>query len=342
MDFRFYPLRFEFVALDPLYFPPGKASNVLRGALGIIFRSIACTTECRRDDNSKQCSFRNVCPYAKVFEPRTDSGPSGLADPPRPFVFRASHLDGKRLARGEAFHFDLNLFTLDPETISYFVLTFGALAREGLGPARGSAELRRVLRVAAGWLPEVTVFSPDQGIATGIEPVNLGLETSSSPISTIRVQFATPMELKQNQRIVERPDFPILFARVRDRIANLRAIYGAGPLELDFQGIGARAGLVRMTECRMRHEAVERRSSRTGQSHSIGGFVGVAEYEGDLAEFLPWLEVAGYTGVGRQAVWGKGEIRVSAGWAGEKAIRRAPGPQRHIGAGIDREAADSA
>jgi CRISPR/Cas system endoribonuclease Cas6 (RAMP superfamily) len=55
---------------------------------------------------------------------------------------------------------------------------------------------------------------------------------------------------------------------------------------------------------------VERRSSRTGQTHSIGGFVGEAEYEGDLAEFVPYLKAAKWVGVGRQTVWGKGEIDV--------------------------------
>jgi hypothetical protein len=54
-----------------------------------------------------------------------------------------------------------------------------------------------------------------------------------------------------------------------------------------------------------------RRSSRTGQTHSLGGFVGTAEYEGDLAEFLPYLEAGRWVGVGRQAVWGKGEIAVT-------------------------------
>ena len=29
-----------------------------------------------------------------------------------------------------------------------------------------------------------------------------------------------------------------------------------------------------------------------------------------LAEFLPWLQVAAFTGVGRQTTWGKGEMRV--------------------------------
>jgi len=53
---------------------------------------------------------------------------------------------------------------------------------------------------------------------------------------------------------------------------------------------------------------VHRQSSRTGQVHSIGGFVGEAEYEGELSEFLPYLRAAKWTGVGRQTVWGKGEV----------------------------------
>ena len=35
-----------------------------------------------------------------------------------------------------------------------------------------------------------------------------------------------------------------------------------------------------------------------------------AEYAGHLAEFLPWLRAARWVGVGRQTVWGKGDVRV--------------------------------
>ncbi len=56
--------------------------------------------------------------------------------------------------------------------------------------------------------------------------------------------------------------------------------------------------------------SAERRSGRTGKTHPIGGFIGSADYEGELAEFLPFLEAARWTGVGRQTVWGKGEISV--------------------------------
>jgi hypothetical protein len=65
---------------------------------------------------------------------------------------------------------------------------------------------------------------------------------------------------------------------------------------------------VSTTRCDLEYVDAERVSRRTGQRHSLGGFIGVAEYEGDLADFVPYLEAARWTGVGRQTVWGKGEI----------------------------------
>jgi hypothetical protein len=54
----------------------------------------------------------------------------------------------------------------------------------------------------------------------------------------------------------------------------------------------------------------KRRSSRNEQLHAIGGFVGAVDYEGELDEFVPYLEAAQWTGVGRHCVWGNGELKV--------------------------------
>src|SRR5258708_19521047 len=68
-----------------------------------------------------------------------------MADWPRLFVFRARHLDGCTVKAGESFWFDLHVFSLDHNVLAYFVLTFASLAREGLGPRRGKADLQRVV-----------------------------------------------------------------------------------------------------------------------------------------------------------------------------------------------------
>src|ERR1700737_1326491 len=111
--FELHALRLSFRALDPIHFPRGKAGNMLRGALGSTFRAIAWMPDW---PGAKLCEFSRECAYAWMFEPsESDSGPSGLRDWPRPFVFRAARLDGKTIRPGDGFEFDLNIFEVrDP------------------------------------------------------------------------------------------------------------------------------------------------------------------------------------------------------------------------------------
>jgi hypothetical protein len=137
----------------------------------------------------------------------------------------------------------------------------------------------------------------------GTERLDLSL-LPAGKASRVRVHFRTATELKG----VSRPDFVSLFSRIRDRVSGLRALYGEGPLDIDFRAMGDRAARIVMTLCDLRQESSQRYSRTQRAPHPLGGFVGVAEYEGDLTEFIPYLEAASWTGVGRQTVWGKGEI----------------------------------
>ena len=233
--------------------------------------------------------LRETPVYVPMFKP-SGLGPSGLRDRPRPFVLRARHLDGREFRAGERFHVGFHLFDVRLQ-IGEIVNAFERLGRVGLGPGRGRLELRQTSGDTAA-------------------PMEIDLEPGLEVVQRVRVRFVTPTELKSRGEIAGRPEFGIVAARIRDRISALRELYGPGPLELDFRAFGERAGRVGMTGCQIRQVEVVRRSSRTGQRHSIGGFIGEAEYEGELTEFVPYLRAAQWTGVGRQTVWGKGEISV--------------------------------
>jgi hypothetical protein len=265
LTFDFYPLRLHLSAQRRIQFPVGNPANILRGSFGATLKRVASAET-----------------YARIFEPKSLAGPSGLADPPRPFVFRARDLDGRVVAPGEAFHFDVNVFDVAGDSVSCFIQVFGEL---------DWAKLQRVDRAD--------------------EPERLSLDPRPAPVSKVRIEFLTPTELKSKDQIADVPEFPILFGRIRDRLSTLSALYGRGPLAIDFAALGERVEAVRLAHCDIHPVSATRRSGRTGQTHPIGGFVGSAEYEGELAEFLPYLEAARWTGVGRQTVWGKGEIRVS-------------------------------
>jgi len=291
MNFDFFLFRFVFSAIDRIAFPAGQPGNILRGAFGNAFRRFACSPDC---PGARSCTRRDSCVYARIFEPGASrepgssrKGPSGLKDWPRPFVFRAAYLDGRTVAPGERFWFDVNLFETKDPPLEEFAGAFAQLAK-GVGPLGGRADL----------------------VSVEQRPISISLEPAGAPAGRVRVEFVTPTELKSGDQVVTQPDFSILFARVRDRISTLRALYGPSALEIDFRAMGERAKSVRMTRSDIYHVEATRRSGRTGQVHSIGGFVGVAEYAGDLAEFIPYLEAASWTGVGRQCGWGKGQLRL--------------------------------
>jgi hypothetical protein len=286
--FEFFRFRFHFRAADAVHFPAGKSGNVIRGALGRILRDIASPET-----------------YARLFEPGNQLGraPSGLADWPRPFILRAGALDGQTVPAGGQFCFDVHVFDLRAPALAYFHEAFAQFGGQGIGPGHGRASLDRA---------EQLDLEDRAGPVTGAQPLMLDLEPRAEPVRQVLVRFASPTELKSQGTAVKRPEFAVLFARLRDRISTLRALYGDGPLEIDFRGMGERAAAVRTTRCEVQWEKVERKSGRTGQLHPLGGFTGEAEYEGALAEFLPWLRAARWVGVGRQTVWGKGDVRVAA------------------------------
>ena len=264
------PIEFVFTANAPISFAPGEAANVFRGTLGALLHQT------------------NKHAYTRIFAPKTFSGPSGMHDPPRPFVFRpVTHQSPTR------FTLPMNIF--DPEAIEHIHTAFQALADSSLRLRARLEEMRQ--------LPKL----------------DLSL-TTSEPARQLRIEFLTPTELKAVGKVLRQPDFAILLARARDRVSALCSIYqqplpeldyaAADYAAVDYASIGERAKSVVITRCDVHQVEAWRESQRTGQTHGLGGFVGEAEYEGDLTEFIPWLKAAQWTGVGRLTPWGNGWIRL--------------------------------
>ena len=287
MDFRLAPYRFLFRTLDEVRFPEGKSGNVFRGALGLALRRLSCSADC---PGPRQCRQRVQCAYARLFEPVLDSGPSGLADPPRPFVLRPRFSEGRVLPAGTLLRLDVHVFDIREDFLPALTAALSEVAATGFGPGRGRAELAEV---------------------EAMTPLQIDLAVDQPAVSRIRVDFLTPTELKADGALVSQPEFGTLIARVRDRVATLDRLYGTGAVRFDWNALTDRASAVRLASAQLRFTHVERRSSRTGRTHPLGGFVGPVEYEGDIAPFMGLLRAGEWTGVGRHTVWGKGAYRIA-------------------------------
>ncbi len=106
-----------------LYFPDGKAENVLRGMAGLLIPRVAPKSA------------------AGLLHPVWPGAPSGYATPPKPFLFRAFPLDGLRFQAGDTFAFDVHQFAPALPVKDVLVQVMALLETEGLGPGRGRIRL---------------------------------------------------------------------------------------------------------------------------------------------------------------------------------------------------------
>lgn len=259
MEFQVLSVRIQFEAPQEFRLPPGKETNIFRGALGLALREVCCGD------------------YAMLFEPRWVSGPSGYRDAPRPFVLRYAAPLAVRL----------NLFDVRVP-LEKLEAAFRAIANAGIGAGRTKVSLR-------SFEPQPILRFPLVGQA-------------KRQSRAVTIQFLTPTELKSAGAVRPEPEFGLLIERLAERVWALGSLYQQWP-PWDYRELLEEARLVKLVDWEWRYEHRQRRSSRTGQTHPLGGFLGTATYEGPIGNFLPLLEIGRWTGVGRQTVWGKGEIQ---------------------------------
>jgi hypothetical protein len=292
--------------VERIQWPQGVPTNVLRGALGLTLRDLAgCDPKC---GTSVVCvrSRGPVCAYQRIFAPRAQEGPSGFADPPRPFVIRAGFAE-ECTEPGCRFSFDVHLFDRDPAVATIVSECLREASRRGFGPTRGGASLEET-----EMLKQDGSLVPCNETPPQLAPWELPWEAVPGAPAKLRIQFLTPLELKSEGRLVQTaPPFGVMLARIRDRLSALSSLYGKPVEGFDFRGIVARAKQVALVESKTEFERGKRLSTRTWQYQPLSGFVGYAVYEGNFEESLGLLRSAYWTGVGRQTVWGHGAVHVS-------------------------------
>ena len=287
MELSVLPAQVEFEAQGDIYLPDGKETNVFRGALGTALRKVCCEPGC---PGARSCPAASTCVYSRFFEPRWEAGPSGYREAPRPFVLRWKGPTGC-VRRGDRFRAEICLFDVGVSMRESLNRALELAGADGLGASRASAKLI-----------ELNMDSDVLRLAVKGE----------HRCGTLRLHFVTPIELKSGGEILSDPDFGILTHRLLERVWALGSLYQNWPAHWDYSDLLDLGRTVRLVSSDWRRREIVRRSSRTRQHHSIGGFTGWAEYDGPVGAFVPLLEIARWTGIGRQTVWGKGEVRVDS------------------------------
>lgn len=314
--------RVAFEALEPLDLPAYLGST-LRGAFGHAFRSLCCPAR-----PGETCPLPADCPYHLVFETGPPPGAAALRtheEIPRPFVIApaappggdepggavgpaggATHPPGSEVA------FDLTLVGRAREFLPHFIVAFREVDRIGRG--RRAVRLARVEAVQPLTHDRATVHVGGDSLVRPVDwPVSLeDCRQVPCPEDAVRIRFVTQTRLKHGEAIVRRPDFHVLFRRLLGRLSSLARFHCGAPLDVDFRGLIAAAGVVQLVRDETRWTRWARYSARQDRRMEWDGIVGEVAYEGELRPFWPYLVLGQWLHVGKGATFGLGRYEVQA------------------------------
>src|SRR5579884_498265 len=300
--------RFTLRPKEKLLFPSedyGGKTAALRGALGYGLKGLLCPDVrllCPR------CELRNQCLYPKIFTLGPDNHPGKLSrnqDLPRPFLIRP-FLDGRREYTSHSpFVFDLFLFGFAVQHLDYVFIAFKNLEAQGIGIGRGQFRLERIESVGL----QGQVLNVVHDGSKYLKPLTSEFDVSipDTGTSLLAMRFLTPVTIKAEGRILEKPRFHHLVKRLRDRISSLIQFYTALTIDWDFKEIGLFAERIEEVENSLRWINRFRRAGHSRETHDLGGAVGRLVVRGEaLKNLFPLLWLGQYTGIGKNAVFGNG------------------------------------
>lgn len=340
-SFQCVRLLFRVKALSPVQLPPFQGS-MLRGAFGMALLRSACVL---RQQRCSTCILRDRCIYSYTFEtPLMDGAESRrYANAPHPFVLNIETGQHGIEEPGSTFAFGITLIGRAIGFLPYFIHAIQRMGEMGVGRGRGTFELLQVFNLDAEDRPVETVY--EQGVMT-IPSKILGPEQVVHPgidpaVQSIRLHFITPLRLVRGGDLCREPIFHVLVRNLLRRLENLTRFHcdTHGPsflaggrnassiatgLERDSKedtspvagGRQQNGALLDLAETvRLREDATrwydwERYSSRQDRRMRLGGLVGEALFEGELAPFLPLLTMGSWVNIGKGTTFGLGRFRL--------------------------------
>jgi hypothetical protein len=220
---------------------------------------------------------------------------------------------GGRHPPGAELAFSLTLVGRAIDFLPWFIVAFRELGLTGIGRGRGRFRLRQIDAIEPFDQRSQPVYrDDDRMVRSAGARVSLAACRARAPSlnGRLTLRFLTPTRLKHDNRLVEHPEFHVLFRALLRRLSSLALFHCGVRLDVDYRGLIAAAETVRLVEDRSRRLDFERYSSRQRQRMDLGGLVGEAVYEGHLTPFVPYLLFGQWTHVGKNATFGLGRYRL--------------------------------
>ena len=298
----------ELLLKEDVSLPPFKGS-AFRGGLAWGVKKASCT------EGKKSCSggsSSNTCAYSYLFESCLDCEVR-TKEIPRPYLLQLTDGGKVNYFAGETLNFRLVLIGKAVKTLPFILLGLDHFSVLGLGAKRAAFAMKGVLAINPLTGEKKPVYTPSDGykdnifVLSGVEILkSAGFDFSSlTGKKEIELEFLTPTRLAEKGELVKNPLWAPLPAALR-RLSFLTRYYGEGDFQTDFKTLVTAAEKATLIRENLKWVELMRYSNRRVMNLFISGFVGPAEYDGDIGELLPYLYLARFCHIGKGTVYGLG------------------------------------
>ncbi len=291
-------------------FLPSFKGSTFRGVFGVALKRVVCALkhlEC------KECLLNTRCLYSRVFENIIQNdGMNGkiVHARPRPFVIEPPVSAETHYLPGDSFDFNLIIFGEDNKNLGYFIYALDSMGKVGIGKRiNGKRGVYRLDTVTYG---DTTVYSAIDGVLVLPDRIeDIKKEDLMRKESCTRLRFITltPLRVKFRNRLTDSLPFHVLVRAMLRRISSLFAWFGDdGELDLDYEALIQKAETVKTVSSDLRWLDRRRYSNRQERAMMMGGVIGEVVYEGNMAQFIPLLNLCRKFHLGKLTTFGLGKI----------------------------------
>ncbi|MCD6508625.1 CRISPR system precrRNA processing endoribonuclease RAMP protein Cas6 [Candidatus Poribacteria bacterium] len=303
---RFSIYRFSLEAEDRFHIP-GYPGFILRGAFGAKLKRICCVS---RGRECSDCVLHTGCPYAYLFETvRFEGAPKfrTIRDIPRPFVISPLPSDDPASLK-----FDFTLIGDAVEAFPYVLSAFIELEKSGIGPKRDRFSLLSVDSITPQGSVNIyrkqEVNSPFKHyLFTHLDLLRRAEEINDNKV---KINLLSPLRTKFRGQLVSDLMFHHLVRAILRRLSLICAYHCGFKLNLDFTATFSMAEKVKRRSSKLRWIDMERFSTRQKRRLKIGGVMGYAGFEGEIAPFRIILAAGEKLHAGKGCVMGLGKMEV--------------------------------
>ncbi len=242
-----------------------------------------------------------------------DDETSGGKDVPRPIAIRPPLTPAAC-----EMSFGISLYGHGQEQLPLVLSALSAMQQIGLGRGRNRFKLERIdLLDPLTYRPLPLLDGCGQRLgdlraAPGVDAYTRLAEMLRS--DRVTVEFLTPTRIVESQKLVHTPQFKPWFQRLLERTRLISEVYTDQPVWVPFKMLLADAEQVTLAEDNTRWVEMWSGSQRAGAMRPTSGFAGLATYEGNVSQLLPWLVLGQALQVGKNTVKGCGWYRLRYSW----------------------------